>query len=379
VRDSQDRFNFISCLDKKSIPDIKTFLRHHYGPHFYGANDDYFDWQYLQNPCVWFKSQLAEGKISVNAAVDRNTGIIGSVHVFVPFDAWISSRPIRGVWDTEWINGSGQRGLGRELAQTLISQCDVYAGFGSNEAAISAFSMLGLQNYDQIHRRVAVLDRQALADEMSTAGFGDEAAALPTQACGPAGGYCTLPGTAAIPDHVLAREIEQTNFGVVRSPAWLNWRFDRHPFITYHVITADSVGADGAAIARLEAVIDTDRVACRIIEFYAMPGREAALLHAVTAFAADHRALIVDYFSASRSRMINFDETTDCLTAGFSANPRLVPYMFQPVDLNGRNAMNLVLGMPGSGCNEAALEDFHATKGDADQDIKRTIENAPAF
>ncbi|MGJ3259909.1 MAG: hypothetical protein ACFE0S_09920 [Rhodospirillales bacterium] len=369
----------VTCaLYETHTADVQKFIRRYYGENVYGANEAYFDWQYRQVPCDWFRSTADQGRIPVNAVLDDDTSEILAVHVYVPFDARIGRQAGRGVWDTEWINGSGIVGLGRKLAAALLDCSDVYAGFGMNDWANKSFEKLGLTIYPEINRRVAVLDRDGLAAEMTAAGYAWEAQGLPEAAQVLEREAFELMSTEAIPPHVLEREQINTPFGVTRSPQWLAWRFDRHPFITYRIVAADPDGVDGVAMVRLENVVGTCYDACRIIEFYSMPGKEAALLEAVISYASSHGALIVDHFTASDSRARQFDQTTGGAALGFHANPR-VPYMYQPISFNERNSINMAVTCAESLKGAFELADFHATKGDSDQDILRSMDTAPAM
>jgi|GEM_PF-3521321 hypothetical protein len=375
---SHETMRFVTCLDQTATTEVQAFLRHHYGEGFYGANEAYFDWQYIKNPCKWFAPELADGKMSINGVYDDKTNEIVAVHAYVPFDAHLGPRLGRGVWDTEWINGSGVKGLGRELATYLLSQSDVYAGFGMNDMANQSFEALGLKIFPEISRHVAVLDHTNLTTHMAASDYVNEANNVPASASFDARLFHVLESAAAIPDSVIAQERKNTAFGVARDSAWMIWRFEQHPFISYTIVAADPDGANGVAVVRTESVVDTDHHVCRIIEFYAMPGQERTLLEATLSYAADKDALIVDYFTASSSRAELFQQTTSCQSLGMNVNPT-VPFMFQPLYINERNSLNMAIKTSVDLADAFELGTFHATKGDSDQDILRSEENAPAF
>jgi hypothetical protein len=365
------------ALPRDSLPAVLTFLRKFYGQSFYGADETYFDWQYLQAPCRWFAARASEGRLPVNAFRDAN-GTILALHAFIPFDACIDGGICRGVWDAEWINGSGIRGLGRRLATALLDDSDVYGGFAMNNMADQSFHKLGLTIFPEIQRRVAVLDRPRLADQLFAAGCDAEATALPDETGHGQSGFFVLDSTAAIPASVYETYGRMTSFHVNRDPEWMAWRFDTHPFIKYTSVASDPDGADGVAVTRLENVVGTPHVVCRIVEFIAEPGKARALLESVLSYARSNAALIADYFTTSQSYARQFDETTQCLAMGMQANPR-VPYMYQPLAFNQRNAMNFAIAVSAPFRERVRLEDFQACKCDTDQDILRSPETAPAM
>lgn len=367
----------VTVLNRTFVPDVLSFLRRHYGPQFYGADERYFNWQYLQTPCDWFAPAAAAGKIPVNAVLGED-GEVLAIHAYIPFDAQTPWGGSHGVWDVEWINGSTTRGVGRTLARYLLDRADVYAGFGMNDLAEKAFRKLGLIIFSEIPRRVAVFDRETLATLTAAAGYDEEAQNLPKNATVPDHAWYTLESTAAIPAPVLDHEILSNSFGTGRTCVWLAWRYDRHPFIKYIPVASDPDGREGVAIVRLENVFGTEFTTCRIVEFLGIPGYERALLTAVFSFARAQGSLIADYYTSSTTRATMFDSTTGGGDYGVLANPR-VPYMYQPLAYNARNAMNLVVSVGGGAPADIDLSHFHATKGDSDQDILRMPDTAPAL
>jgi hypothetical protein len=377
MTDKQTHTIEVIGLDRSYLPKVMAFLRRYYGEKFYGADETYFDWQYLQTPCDWYAPQAEDGKIPVNAVLDDG-GEIQAVHAYLPYDARTPWGGVRGVWDVEWINGSGVPGTGRVLAQHLLDHCDVYTGYGMNDLADIAFRKMGMTVSNEIFRRVAIIDRETLATQMAEAGFIGEAKGLPDACTLPDRPWHALEAAGAVPAPVLDNYAETTPFGVGRSPEWLAWRYDRNPYIKYTPVAADPDGTHGVAIARLENVVGTDLTACRLTDFLTMPGHERDLLEAVATFARSKGSLIMDYLTTSKTRAAAFDEGTQGEDHGVHKNPR-VPYMYQPLNFNQRNAMNFVISAGPNAPAGIDLSPFHATKGDTDQDILRSPESAPAM
>ena len=73
----------ITSLGIDYLPKARNFLRQFYGDDFYGAEELYFNWQFLQVPCDWFEPIAAQGKMPVNAILDANDAV-SYTHLTLP-------------------------------------------------------------------------------------------------------------------------------------------------------------------------------------------------------------------------------------------------------------------------------------------------------
>lgn len=357
----------IERLRTNDAADARAFLRTHYGPAFYGADQAYFDWLYQESPCAWFASARELGEIPVNVVRDE-AGAIGAIHAFVPFDAATPWGGTRGVWDLEWINGSGIRGAGRALASHLLAGVDVYLGYGCNDLSAKAFAAMGLEVLPEIPRVVFLHRPDELLHLMAEAGIEIPSAPLPTDSRCDGMAWSRLPNAADIGDALLKAHAARHSFGATRSRDWLAWRFDRHPHIDYHVVS----GGAGAAILRLEEVLDSRMTVLRLLEFYPEPDGEGPLLGAVLAFAQENGCLLTDYFGADDDSARRLMKAGESLTGVHPAWLPPLPYRFQPL-AGGAGSVNLVRAAGGLAPAGAPMAGFHATKADANQDILRRL------
>jgi hypothetical protein len=362
----------VTPLPLARADDVRRFLRAIYGDGHYGAEARYFEWLYLNSPCRWFAAERAAGWLPVNAILDADGGL-AAIHAFVPFDAHTPWGGEVGIWDLEWINGSGIKGGGRALASHLLAAVDVYAGFGCNDLSTEAFSRLGMAVRPEIHRMAAVTDPDAFRALLKTAGCLDQTGVLPAKVPPLSARFARLDSAAAIPQRALDAYGARTPFGVSRSKEWLAWRYDRHPFINYSSISA----AGGGAVLRFETVVGTtDRVA-RLLEFFPLPGGAAELLAAALIETRENGAPLLDVFATSRSEAALLGLAARSLGVDMHVNPRL-PYKFQPLEFDCANAPNMVFAVGGrAGTNRADPCDFQAGKGDSNQDVLRNIASAP--
>lgn len=349
---------------------VRAFLQAQYGERYYGADARYFDWLYRQSPCEWFAPERARGRLPANAVLNDD-GTLGAVHTFVPFDAWTPWRGSAGIWDIEWITRMTRRGVGRALAAHLLSRVDVYAAYGCNELSVAAFQRLGMRIIPEVHRRVIVFELGRLDVALHQAGI--------VNASGSSGSpdvrdvhFDVLPEAKHVSPTALADYAARTPFGASRTPEWLAWRYDRHPFVAYSTVSAEG----GAAILRIEFATGSDVRVCRMLEFFPVDGGEAPLLAASIAFARANDALLLDHFATSRSHADLFSRAGIQLGARVMDNPSL-PYLFQPLAQTSASAMNMVIAAEGRTVGGVDLTTFQAGKGDANQDILRDPTTAP--
>ena len=362
-------------LTQRHVTAAVAFLRACYGDDYYGADETYFRWLYLESPCAWFESERERDRIPVNGVFDAKGGL-EAIHAYLPFDAVTPWGGSIGVWDVEWINASGVGGTGQALASRLLEQVDVYAGYGCNQRSASAFRKMGLTVVDEIPRLVAILDRDRLGDLCAQNGYPFEASALPPVTVFCEGPWHLLDRAALVPGAILAAARRGVRFGVSRSPAWLGWRYDRHPFIAYRVVAPDPMGERGAAVVRVERIVGSDLHVCRVLDFFFAPGHESALLAAVLTYAREQTCLVADYFDTAATSAHLVETAARSLDASLLWTPR-VPFMFQPTAFNDRNSINLVIALGGRARGSTELGAFHATKADSNQDVLRDSRTSP--
>ncbi|MEW5984354.1 MAG: hypothetical protein AB1806_18530 [Acidobacteriota bacterium] len=362
-------------LTHADLGDIIRFLRAHYGDRYYGAEERYVRWLYLDTPCEWYRPRAEDGWFPANGVKDT-AGTLRALHAFVPFDARTPWGGTVGVWDIEWINALGMPGVGRRLARHLLADVDLYVGYGCNALAEAAFRRLGLTVVPEIPRRVAVLDRDVLETVLGRIPDAPESMSIPAPSRVPDVSWCVLDSVDDIPDVALEARDSATPLGTSRSRAWLRWRYDRHPAIQYRLIAADPHASSGVAIVRLERVTNMTATACRMVDFITPPGRESSLFGAALAYARDRQCFLLDYFSTDEAAAARLDIAAAELNAGILATPDL-PYMFQPPAIGEGRSINLVIAEGGRAPGGCDLRMFHATKADANQDILREEATGP--
>jgi len=354
------------------IEDVKKFLRANYGANFYGANNEYFNWLYLQSPCRWFQKHRDAGLIPVNS-IRQDNGDIGALQAFVPFDLLMQNDLGRGAWDLEWINASGIRGAGRALAKHLLAEVDIYAGYGCNDLSATAFKNMGMTLVPEISRGVFVFAPETLGTLIREAG-GQELEEL-QGGNGIGKKWIKLENTQEIAKECFEEYTASMTCGVTRSREWLSWRFDNHPFIDYAIVAPYEDARAGSAILRIESILGTNETVARIVDLF--PGKHGVknALGAAIGFARDHGCTLADYFCTDFWSLDTIAEASRELGENILLNPH-IPFRFQPLEVRGAHSINLVVAHGGQSNKSIPLSAFHATKADANQDILRNPDHS---
>ena len=336
-------------LRTEELGRLASFLREQYGAEHYGADPRYMSWFYLFSPCNWYSLKQRRHEAPVN--VLRTDTTVLAIHAFVPFDARTPWGGTRGIWDIEWINGTGPRGSGRRLAAALLAEVDIYVGLGCNELSETAFESMGMKFIPEIHRSVVVTDGPGLSMALIQLGINSNPAALTNKPI--RGSWCVIDSAEAIKAQFLDAYEDMTPFGVTRNRAWLMWRYDAHPYLNYAIVQNEQ----GAAVLRIENIIGSDFCACRVMEFLTLCRPAPALGSAVTCFAREWDCLFVDYFSSSAVHDMAFARSFEAADIRVLRKPR-IPYMTQPFQFGAKNAFNMVIAIGGKAPASAAGVDL---------------------
>ena len=366
----QSKFN-IERMNVGNIPKIISFLKNNYGINYYGADQKYFDWFYTGCHCEWFERSRTKNEIPINAICDLNNEII-AIHAFIPFDVNTPDGTMRGAWDEEWINGSGIPGLGRLLPPNLIKEVDVYVGVGCNELSKKAFRKLGLRIFKDVPRLVGVINKRKLSEilgqfKQSNGVRIPDDLNIKAQSCH----WELLPNTSYIPAVLFDYHKKIFPFSAKRSPQWVSWRYDNHPYIEYFILANEDKKKPGVAIIRLELIdgFESHPIA-RIVDLFPVPGFESTLLETCLSFAKSKDCLLIDLHTTSK---IAGEQITEWAhNSGYCLADRpATPYMYQPPIHSFERSYNFVIASQDKYKENNLLENFHSTKADSVQDILR--------
>lgn len=372
VREMGAQENFsVTQLKMDDVAEVLAFIREQYGEHYFGAKERFFRWLFVEVPCKWFAARASEGFIPANGILGKS-GEILALHVFIPFDAQTPWGGTKGIFDEEWINGSGIRGLGRALVNYLLSIVDVYCGYGCNDLSEKAFLKMGFTFHQELPRLVAILDRERLSTLVAESGYIEEAARLPESVSAvPQTSWYALPSASAAPLKTLEDYNASVSFGVKRSSEWLAWRYDKHPYLAYHAVSDSNDGSSGVAVIRLENVAESPVCVARIVDLIATPENEAGILRAAMAFASDSNCILIDLMTSSWQLSDRLQASMSTSGVRLLTNPR-VPYMFQPCTFGKHDNVNFAIHSH----SPADMFSFRAFKADGTQDILRSADSA---
>ncbi|MDK2954755.1 MAG: hypothetical protein PWQ57_251 [Desulfovibrionales bacterium] len=356
----QYQFEF---LELEQLGQLQRILYDFFGENYYGAHVDYFNWQYRDS----LFSESVAGANRYTVFVAREDDRILALDAFLPWKTYIRKEPIQTMWDIEWINTSDIKGIGRKLVAELRSHFEMYCGYGLNAHSTTAYGKLGFRINDSIERMVAILDAERCIEEFGVINDAEKVSFYKdNQAQYAQSSWDILTSVAEISEAYW--EDALSNFCCIsyKGPRYLDWRYLRHPFLKYHLISLDSRGKSGIAAVRLEQIRGRNAIVLRILDFLPCSGKEKELAVAVCAFGRKHRAILADFFCAS-SRYAQQLLTVPFLPLSFHSLYE-VPMLFQPLEVRKRKSINMVWDFQ-KHFGELGFDDFYATKADGDQDV----------
>lgn len=150
---------------------------------------------------------------------------------------------------------------------------------------------------------------------------------------------------------------------VVRSHAYITWRYVKNPFLTYHIFIGKKDNRMASIIIiRIEKT--AEHTVARIVDFVATDeSEEDTFLHAI-AFCKKQRAHLIDFFFTGNFHVTSLLKTgfKECHEEPYSR----IPIRFNPVDTKVMH-INFAFKTPFP-LRDSSCDDWYVTKGDGDQD-----------
>jgi GNAT superfamily N-acetyltransferase len=331
-------------------------------------NADFYRWQFESAP----DSAAAGGDQSV-VAVDENGRLLSFLGLVLSRCSF-QGRSLRGAHIISWLATPEARGhgLGRLVMSSLLERFDFLFSRSPRPASLAVFRRLGFRCIDRCGRWIAVLDPDAtlgLAVDASDAAIRRaRARTVGSAAPGRFGvGRTVPPGAPSLASAVLG-----TSMTFDRTPAYLRWRYERHPCHRYDFLWVGEPDApDGVAVVRAEDVSGRPGRVLRVVEFLADPAHSVRLATAVLTYGREQSCAFADIFGASEHFVAGF-----VAAGGFDAleEPDLrLPHLFQPWIPEVETPLLLFFGRrPADGESPIGFADdmslIHISKGDGNMD-----------
>lgn len=346
------------CFAKKNdIPKIITHIKLFFGKNYYGANKKFFYWLYKKNPYLKMWNKNADCSV---ALIKSKKGKILCISCFLPWEVICSGKKYLAIWDIEWLNVSKKKGLGRKIIKYLEKYFDLYLGFGYNSLAARGYKKLKYNLFGEIDRKICIISKLKLYKLLKRLG-GNRKVVLPRQAKVSFVKYkiiSSLKQISSRPFYVY----NKNNCISTKSKELLEWRYLRHPFIKYKLITTNY---NDLAVCRSEKVRDTKQKILRILEIFPNSNKKNQIVNAILYFAKKNNFTLVDFFCVSKYMS---DKIIGKKFISFKKHRKFnIPYLFNPIESRDRKSINFVYknikNIP------YQPNKFYATKGDGDQDV----------
>ncbi|OJI07375.1 hypothetical protein BK004_01430 [bacterium CG10_46_32] len=154
---------------------------------------------------------------------------------------------------------------------------------------------------------------------------------------------------------------------VARSKKYLNWRYFKHPLITYSVFVATKNGKfESFVVVRMEG--SKQLKAGRIVDFISTDSAEAFSFAGVVDFCRIQGAHFIDYYFSGNFHVRGLARArfVDCSSGSFV----LLPKFLNPVVVTEYNAINMVVCTTMRTISKKIrnINNWYTTKGGGDQD-----------
>lgn len=348
---------FTECREEH-VEDVREFFARVYRPDYVLAIDErLFRWQFGglnggSARCYHLTLALVGGTIA---------GCLG----YIPVEATMRGRVLRGAWTANWIVAPEHRhlALGPRLMRALVRRHDVVLVAGASPQALEILPRLGFVHFGSLGRHVRVLDRAGL-EQLTGRPSPQSLTREPSP--GPPDPSLVVGRVARFDASIdgLWESVWGEGAGTRRSAAYLNWRYADHPTFEYRLFRASSNGvSSGLGVYRVENVRGTPLRVGRVVELLALEGSEGGLVGAIEDDARREHLVLLDLFCSSQKMAPALNGRGWFTDDGETAN---IPVLFQPV-VPGRRKIPF-LACLGRATPLLSRDDWYVTKGDGDQD-----------
>lgn len=345
----------------------------YYGPGIYCTEPRYFDW--LHRDCPQRLEHCSADDYAVLAAIDDDR-VQGCI-CYVPTSIHIEGQEHSAVVTTESLARPDSGGVYGLLARRLVGRFDYCVMMGATAFLRDLFVQhLGASYRHEICRLLLVGDvaalRRILAQARHSATLDVEqlhAWAQLARRCAAGQSWVQVQTAAELSDEYWQGLLRSGIACFRRDPAWLEWRYFRHPHIDYTIISPEPSQAAGIAVVRCERLAELDCLVVRLLEFLPTPGHHEALAGAVARYMLDQGGALLDFFCAHDAWSARFPSA---FVRPQDHRPYDIPYLLQPPEWRERRSINVLTTR--NRRRRGALPELddgglYLTKGDGAQDI----------
>ncbi|MDQ7822768.1 MAG: hypothetical protein RDV48_08255 [Candidatus Eremiobacteraeota bacterium] len=332
-----------------------------YGKNYYGVDARFIKWK-KASP---FKLPQENANSLFMIAVE-NSNVL-ALQSFLPSKVIVEGKEFQAIWTTEWINISNIKGLGRNVFRALQTHANINCFFGANSFSANACTKIGWEIINNIERMLYVINKEKLCElfgykpKSEQFYFVNEKFPFVKDV-----NHFVCEDINIISDRYFSEAISRFSSLSYRGLDFIEWRYYRHPYLKYFVISLDAYGKSGIAVLRVEQVKDSSLNVVRVLDILPSRGFEEDLAIAIITFGKKNNAVLVDFFCVSSKYAREL-----CPFPYLGLDEHIsydIPMLFQPIEVRERKSINFAIDMPS--CPKGFdLKSFYATKSDAEQDV----------
>ncbi|MGC6518137.1 MAG: hypothetical protein ACON49_08970 [Candidatus Puniceispirillaceae bacterium] len=308
----------------------------------------------------WQFENTAENKGANSCVVAINEDGLLGVMGLNKRKFYLSEQRLNGAELTTWVVDQNKKGAGAgaKILNYITNRFDVLFGMGISQDALPIYMRCGFRYLRFIPRFIHVIDAKRILDISEHASYAPK---LIRNA--PAAPLTGAAQKILWKDEAQAPYIEGNHFS--RSVEDLIWRYDNHPYFTYH--TYKITGADGAigyVVLREEI---TDKI--KILHIIDILGPESCFEDAIKFaefYAKDKGFWAVDAYS-TLGRLNKYFNHRSWLSAVDSSYIN-VPHLFHPLEVRSPATTSLIYWVRDSNIDFFNVSDLYISKQDCDLD-----------
>lgn len=336
-----------------------------YHPKLYQLQKKYINWAFRSS----LKNKFAkDSELTVMAAINKNISKIEAVVGFIGSTSFVKNKELSTIWDIEYVNLSNVPGLALQVLKHLNTKTEIYCGNGlNNKSFISYQRVFDKKNFkSEVSRKVAIIDGINCdklfnpEKNLERSNFLIDNAVKLTKCK-----TSQIINLSMISEKYWEDHIGRFRNSSDRRKKYLDWRFVKHPYMKYNILSIDPKADKGLAIVRIEKMKNLNFNALRILDLLPAIGFEADIQNLVLNFAKNNNCIFADFFCSFEKKMgeICFHPFLDFKThRNFN-----IPYRLQPPEIIEKKSFNLFINFNSD--KDLKTEAFYTTKTDGEMDL----------
>ena len=350
------------------VDEIDNFIKElcqHYHPKYFQIQKKFIRWSY-QSP--FKKGFVKDSETTLMVAIQKNTSKIGAIIGFIGSVSFVKNKEFYTAWDILYNNFTNIPGLALEVLKYLNSTTKIYCGNGFNKRSLRSYQRIfDKKNFiPEVNRKIAIIDSFNCNEvfnwekNIEKSDFINKNEAKLTK-CKPNQIFdISLISEKYWEDHI-GRFLNTCD----RRKKYLEWRFVKHPYMKYNILSIESKAEKGLAIVRIEKIKNLNIKVLRIMDLLPARGFEQDLQNMVLNFAKDNNCILVDFFCSFEKKI---NEICSQPFVDFADHKNFnIPYRFQPPEVIEKKSFNLFINFNFD--HNLLANEFYTTKTDGEMDL----------